>query len=104
MEGVRPGFGNHVDGGTGMNAETRRYSAGFNAELLQGVRKREGKIDVRHGVGVVAAVQQVRSAVALSAGHRNPGGTVESLAAGVSGVAIGGSPQAQNQLGRLTAV
>ena len=98
------GLGDHVDGGAGMDAETRRHGAGLDAELLERVGERKGKIDVRHGVGVVAAVQKVRGAVALAAGHGNPGGTVEGLAAGVAGVAVGRRAQAHDQLRGLPAV
>ena len=97
VECVRSGLGDHVDGRAGMRAEARRYRAGLDAEFLQRVRERERHVDVRHRVGVVAAIEQIGGAVALSAGHRNPGGAPEGLAARVAAVGVDRRAQREDQ-------
>ena len=87
-----------------MRAEARGHRAGIHAELLQRIREWEGHVDVRHGVGVVAAIQKIGGAVALAAGHRNPGGTPEGLTARIAAVAVGSRAQRDDQLRRLPSV
>src|SRR5947207_312058 len=87
-----------------MYPKPGRNRAGLDAELLDSVRKRKWQVDVRHRVGVVAAVQKVGCAIALAAGHRNPGRAEESLTPGVAGIAVGRCTQGQDQLSGLSPV
>ena len=70
VEGRAAGAGDDVDDGAGALAELRVVVAGLNAELLHGVRHREGRVDVGELVDVVAAVEQVVGLV----GQRAVGG------------------------------
>src|SRR5690242_11079333 len=81
-----------------LKPEARRDRACLHAELLQRVREGEGKIDVRHRVGVVAAVEQIRRAVRLPAGDGDARRAVKRLAARVARVPVGRLSQAHDQL------
>src|SRR5262249_33057642 len=69
MKFVRTGFGNGVDGSSGMKAVLRREHAGLDFELLQGIRKRYRQREAVVWILVDRAVQIVRNRVALAAGH-----------------------------------
>ena len=104
VEGVRSGLSHHVDGRPRVGAETRGYGAGFDAELLNRVREREWHVDVGHRVGIVSAVQQIRGAVALSAGDRDAGRAPERLASRVAAIRVYRRAQRDDKLRRLAIV
>src|SRR5262249_52057014 len=59
---VGPGFGDGVDRSPGVETVLRGKGAGFDLKLLQGVRERQGKIQIVVRVVVGRAVQHVRNA------------------------------------------
>ena len=71
MDFVGPRLGHQVDYRARPHTVTGGDGIGLDAELLQGVGKRQWQVDGAERVVVIAAVQQIIGSVRLSARDRN---------------------------------